>query len=113
MKRSNELNPNNPNCRYQKWNPSAAPSNKPPQQQSPINNGFQQMKKQHEPFSQNANKPSPAFQRANKTQRVNQMDESNDSCSVNCDSMDNNYDCETVGEQQSTEANEESIFLDE
>lgn len=127
-KRSNELNPNNPTFRYQaqKWIP-----NKPPQNTTPMDvdgsgqvaqkpqytfNNFQQRereKRQREPSLQYTNKSSPSFQQANKTQRINHVDESEEIYSVNGDSMDNNYDVESTEEQQPTESNEESIFLDE
>lgn len=124
-RRSNELNPNNPNFRYQmqKWNPNATP----PQNAAPLEingsgqvvqkpqhttNNFQPRRQREPPF-QYANKSSPPFQQANKNQRVNHVDESEDIYSVNGDSMDNNCDFEAVDEQQSTESNEESIFLEE
>lgn len=121
-KRSNELNPNNPSFRYQmqKWNPNAVPQTKPPQKVNEMDRSGQVVQRPYTPnkFQQkssfpHANKSSSSPQHANKNQQINHVDESEEIYSVNGDSMDNNYDSETTDEQQSIEATEESIFLDE
>lgn len=128
-KRSNELNPNNPNFRYQaqKWNPNATPPNKQQEKPTPMEidrsgqfiqktqqppNGFQQTKRTREPSLQHANGASPSYRHINKSQRVNHVDDADDLYSVYENSMDNNFDSDTT-EEQPTASNEESIFLEE